>query len=125
MVKSLMQKIVALSVTEAEINAGVACAQEMIFAMRILLSIGLKVELPMTLEMDNKGAVDHCNNHSVGGRTKHMEVKQLYLRQLKEKGLLKVQWRGGDENDADLFTKNLPAATFHKHVKVYCGEDVD
>ena len=34
-----------------------------------------------------------------------------------------VRWLGGDENDADLFTKNLPAATFHKHTKVYCGDE--
>jgi hypothetical protein len=33
----------------------------------MLESIGLKVELPMILEMDNKGAVDLVNTFSVGG----------------------------------------------------------
>lgn len=121
-VKSMMQRIVALSVTEAEINAGVTCAQEMIYAKRIIESIGLKVKLPMILEIDNKGAVDHSNNFTVGGRTKHMETKQLFLRELKEEGVLKIQWLGGDKNDADLFTKNLPAASYHKHAEVYCGK---
>ena len=44
----------------------------------------MRVELPMILEMDNKGAVDSINNYSVGGRTQHMETRQYYLRELKE-----------------------------------------
>jgi hypothetical protein len=65
--KSKMQQHVTLSVMEAELAAGVECAQDMIFTMRLIESIGLKVKLPMILEMDNKGAVDLANNWSVGG----------------------------------------------------------
>jgi len=61
-VKILMQRIIALSVTEAETISGVACEQEMIYAIKILLSLGLLVELPMILEINNKGAVDMANN---------------------------------------------------------------
>ena len=111
-VKSLMQRIIALSVTEAETISGVACVQEMLYAMKILLSLGLLVELPMILEIDNKGAVDMANNWSVGGRTKHMDVRYLWLRELKEQGLVRVIWTSGESNDADLFTKNLPGPAF-------------
>ena len=83
----------------------------------------LKVKLPMILEVDNKGAVDLANNYSVGGRTKHFQTRQLFLRQLKEDGMIKVIWKSGIENDADLFTKNLSAEPFHRHTKVYCGKD--
>jgi hypothetical protein len=65
--KSKMQQHVTLLVTEAELAAGVACAQDMIFTMRLIESIGLKVKLPMSLQMDNKGAVDLANNWSIGG----------------------------------------------------------
>lgn len=123
-VKSLMQRIIALSVTEAETIAGVACVQEMIYAMKILLSLGLEVELPMILEIDNKGAVDMANNWSVGGRTKHMDVRYLWLRELKEKGIVRVNWTSGESNDADLFTKNLPGPAFNKHAVKFVGEDV-
>ena len=60
-----MQKFVTLSVTEAESGAGVTTAQDMMFTYRLLNSMGLKVELPMLLEMDNKGAVDLANNYTV------------------------------------------------------------
>jgi len=82
------------------------------------------VELPMILEIDNKGAVDMANNWSVGGRTKHMDVRYLWLRELKEQGLVKVIWTSGESNDADLFTKNLPGPPFRKHAVKFVGEDV-
>ena len=69
----------------------------------------------MILEMDNKGAVDLANNWSQGGRTKHMDIRYMWLRELKEKGLIRVNWLSGKENSADLFTKNLPAEDFKRH----------
>ena len=65
--RSATQKFVTLSVTEAEQAAAVTCAQDMVYQKNLLESIGLQVELPMILEVDNKGAVDLANNWSVGG----------------------------------------------------------
>ena len=59
---SKMMPILALSVTEAELYAAIQCVMDMLFVMRVLLSIGLQVALPMILEVDNKGAVDICHN---------------------------------------------------------------
>ena len=58
-----------LSVTEVKSAAGIMIAQDMLYVYHLLLSLGLKVELSMLLEMDNKGAVDLANNWSVGGQT--------------------------------------------------------
>ena len=89
--RSSMQKFVSLSVTEAESAAGVMVAQDMLYAYRLLESIGLSVELPMLLEIDNKGAVDLANNWSVGGRTRHVDVRNHFLRELKDEGLMLVK----------------------------------
>ena len=62
MFKSSMQKSITLSVCEAEQTAEVLCAQDMMYVWNVLESMRLKVKLPMTLEMDNKGAVDLANN---------------------------------------------------------------
>ena len=70
-----------------------------------------------------KGAVDLVNNWSVGGRTRHIQSRIYFLRQLKENGELKVVWKKGVDNSADLFTKNLPGPAFHKHTAEFCGED--
>ena len=121
--RSAMQKFATLSVTEAETAAGVMVVQDMMYAYRILVSLGLKVKTPMILEMDNKGAVDLANNWSVGGRTRHVDVRNHFLRELKDQGLLLVQHIPGDQNDADIFTKNVPAALFNAHIPLYVGHD--
>ncbi len=121
--KSKMMPIVALSVTEAELFAATMLAQDMLFIMRILESIGLKVKLPMTLYLDNSGAKDLMNSWSVGGRTRHVEVKQYFLRELKEYGLIRTAWISGDRNPADVHTKNLSGADFAQKIKSMVGED--
>jgi len=122
-VKSVMQKIVALSVMEAKTIAGVQCAQDMLYIKQLLESMELKVELPMKLEIDNSGAVDLANNWSAGGRTRHMETRMFFLRDLKEAGVIDVHWLKGKENPVDLFTKNLPGPAFNKCAKLFVRED--
>ena len=95
--KSGMQRIVALSVTEAELIATVQCAQDMLYIKRILNGIGLKVKTPMILECDNKGAVDLSNNWSTVGRTRHVDTREYFLRELKEANILKVIWIPGKQ----------------------------
>ena len=71
----------------------------------------------MLIEVDNKGAVDLINGWSVNGGTKHMDVRIMYLRQLKEQGIIKVQWISTKDNEADIFTKNVNSQAFERHVK--------
>jgi len=121
--KSRMQGCVTLSVTEAEYVSGTQCAQDMLFEMRVLESIGLKVKKPMILEIDNKGAVDLAHNWSVNGRTRHVAIRMNFLRELEDQGTIKVVWTPGDENSTDMFTKNLPGPKFEKFTIEYCGHD--
>lgn len=121
--KSATQKRAATSVCEAELYAGYAAAQEMLYAKHVVESLGLKVKLPMVLEMDNKGAVDHSNSWSVGGHMRHVGTKQVFLRELKEEGILIIKWVSTDENEADLFTKNLDGPLFAKFAKAFVGDD--
>ena len=65
MFKSSTQKSVTLSVCEAEQTAGVLCTQYMICVWNVLESMGLKVKLPMIIEMDIKADVDLANNWNI------------------------------------------------------------
>ena len=89
-VKSGMQKIVALSTTEAEIIALVKCVQEILYVMKLIESLEMKVRKPMMVHSDNKGAVVLVNGCSVGGGTKHMDCRIMFLRKLKEEGIIRV-----------------------------------
>ncbi len=105
--RSATQKTVALSSCKAELNAAVLCMQDRIYQKNTLESIGLKVELPMILEMDNKGAVNLVNSFSVGGHTRNINIKQCFLRELKEAKVLVVKWIPGSENEADTSQRTL------------------
>ena len=120
---SSTQKFVTLSVMEAESTAGMIIAQDMLSVYQLLLSLELEVELPMILDMDNKGAVDLANNWSVGGHTLHVDVRNFFLHELKDEGLLVIKHIPGEENDADIFTKSTVAQIFERHVPKFVGND--
>ena len=103
--------------------SAVQCAQDMMYVKRVLEGMELKVRLPMVLNIDNSGAIDLANNWSAGGRTRHMETRMFFLRQLKEENILVCKWISGTENPVDMFTKNLAGPAFIKHAKVFTGED--
>ena len=96
------------------------CAQEMLYVMRILESIGLSVEKPMTLEVDNKGLVDIANSWSVGGQTRHIETRYYLLCKLKEQSVINTVWKCGLDMPNDLLTKNLARPLFERHLTTYC-----
>ena len=121
--RSKKMPIRALSVTEAELYAAAQCAQDLMLAWRILACLGLTVEFPMILEVDNKGAVDLCNNWSVGGRTRHISVKQYFLRDLKEAGISRIIHKAGELAASDIFTKSTPKDIFERHGSKLYGED--
>ena len=121
--RSVMQNVVALSVTEAEEVAATECVQDMLFAMHLLESMGLQVKKPMILEIDNKGSKDIVDSWSTSGRTRHIAVKHNFLRELKEEGTLSVKWISTDENTSDMFTKNLGGTKFERFAKTYVGID--
>ena len=121
--KSKMEDIVTLSATEAELVAATACAQDMLFVMKLLEDMGLHVQKPMVLFVDNKGAKDLSNNWSVAGRTRHIDVRYYLLRDLKLAELIHVEWMPREENCSDIFTKNLAIPLFEKHTAKYCGSE--
>jgi hypothetical protein len=73
--RSGLQKSVMLSLTEAELAAAIQTAKDTLFVMRILESLGLKVQKPMILMLDNSGAHDLTHKlepwgtHLTRGRT--------------------------------------------------------
>ncbi len=121
MFKSSTERTVSLSTTEAETYAGVTCVQDMLYMKNVLESLGLQVKLPIVLEMDNQGAVYLANNWCIGCRTRHIDVRSVFQRELKEAGVLVIKWIAGAVNEADIFTKNLDRPTFQQCTRVFTG----
>ena len=114
-IRSVMQKIVALSSAEAELIALVMWVQEMMFVKKLIESLELQVELPMLVQCDNKTAVDLVNGHQSAGGTKHIDVRLHYAREMKETALIRVKWISTELNEVDVLIKNTDQRVFSKH----------
>jgi hypothetical protein len=71
----------------------------------------------------NSGAVNIANSWSVGGRMRHVDVRNYFLQELKDQGLLVIKHIAGEKNDVDIFTKNVTSAVFDRHVPMYVGTE--
>ena len=114
--RSKAQQCTTLSSTEAEYVACSQAATELEFVRQILESMGVNVQLPMTVYVDNTGAIELARNWSTSGRTKHIDVRFHYLRKLVEQGMMELKFVRSENNTADIFTKNLPTNLFQQHV---------
>ena len=101
-VASGMKKRTTLSVTESKTVFGVTCAQNMLYVKNVLNAINLEVELSMILEIDKQGGVDMAKGRVCNGRTKRMQVKEIWLNELSEKNIIKVKQISGDDNETDM-----------------------
>ena len=113
----------ALSVTEAELYAALVVAQYMIYVMHLMESIGLQVDNPITLEIDNEGCIDLIHKWSVAGRTRHVDIRKCFMSDMKEENIIVCKQIKGEQNRSDMFTKNLGSETYKRHVIEYVRED--
>ena len=113
--KSKGIKSVSLSSSEAEYIALSEAAKEVKYVYQVLLSMGIKVKLPIVIRVDNIGAIFMSGNVMVSPRTKHVDVRYHFVREFVYEGFIKVIFVRSTENDADLFNKNLPGALHEKH----------
>jgi hypothetical protein len=113
--KSKSGKSVTLSSTEAEYFALSEVAKEIIFIKQIVESLGHKMQFPIIIKVDNVGAIYLANNHTNGQRTKHIDIRQHFVREYIEDGILKIIFVKSEDNDADIYTKNTSEDLFNKH----------
>ena len=111
---SKKQATVSLSSTEAEYQALSECVQESIFTQSLLLELTGIFKTAIIYE-DNLGAIFLTKNHQVSSRTKHIDVRHHYMRDLHESKHIEVRFKRTDNNSSDILTKNTPRAVFDKH----------
>ena len=109
---SKRQISVALSSCEAEIMAASEASKEAMYLKRFAEELELVHGSPIELFEDNKGARDLAYNPEHHSRTKHIDRRHFYVRELVERGEIIVPFVKTDDNLADFFTKALPAKRF-------------
>ena len=101
---SKLQKVVALSTTEAEYVAVTEAAKEMVWLQNFLSELG-KEQSNGELYSDSQSAIHLAKNPAFHSRTKHIELKYHFIRYLLDKKVLQLLKVRGDQNPADMLTK--------------------
>lgn len=78
--------------------------------------LGKQLEKPTELLSDSPSAIALSQNLVYHARTKYMEIKHHYIRQLIADGEVSLRYVATEENLADILTRPLPAPLHHKHV---------
>ena len=112
---SKKQNTVSLSSTEAEYQALSQCAQEVIFTTNLIEEITGTNTTPGIIYEDNLGAMFLAKNAQVSARTKHIDVRHHYIRELLEQKKIQLKFIRSEDNAADIMTKNTNRDLFKKH----------
>ena len=113
--RSKANKTVTLSSTEAEWIALSEAVKEVMFVVQLLDSMGIKYQLPVTVRVDNIGAIFMSKNINTSSRTKHVDVRTKYVNEFCENGVIKIIFVSSSENISDIMSKNLSADLNAKH----------
>jgi hypothetical protein len=109
---SKKQTTVALSSTEAEYMAITEVAKEIMWLRMILEELHVKIVTPTIIYVDNQSAIKISENDTEHDRTKHIDIRHYFVRDLINSGHIKLQWLPTAEQLADIFTKPLGSATY-------------
>ena len=72
-----------------------------------LHELGITINVPIIIREDNAGAIFISGNSVVVQRTKHIDTRCYFIRELVERNLLRITHISTDSNPADMLTKNV------------------
>lgn len=100
------QNCVALSSTEAEFIALAEACQELLWLKKLLDDFGENNE-PIKIMEDNQSCIHQLENERVEKRSKHIDTKYAFTKDLKKNKVIDVEYCPTGEQIADMMTKPL------------------
>ena len=111
---SRKQVSVALSSTEAEYVSLAYTSQEAIWLRQLLVDLGVPAAQATTIYEDNQASIKVANSDKLNARTKHIDVRHHYLRDLVNCSVINLVYCETDVMIADALTKPLPRPKFEE-----------
>ena len=118
--KSQGQKNITLSTAEAELVAASEAVKEAEWLRLLLCELGIENTGPMPFWIDNTATIDIIKNAANHPATKHIEIRNLYVRDVHDKGHITVNFCRSEDQVADILTKALPRHQFER-LRTYLG----
>jgi hypothetical protein len=115
--KSKSQRSVTLSSLEAEYVSILEIAKDFLFVKQNLEFANITICYPIIVHVNNIGAIYKAKNGSSSNQTKHINIFYHFVRELIKEGVMKIEFVKLENNNSDIFTKNLGQELFKKHSK--------
>lgn len=109
--KSVLQRVVALSTTESEYMSLTEAVKEVVWLKGLLKEFGYD-QKSVEIFCDSQSAIALSKNNVHHERTKHIDVKCHFIREIIASGDIDVVKISTEKNPADIFTKTLPVSKF-------------
>jgi hypothetical protein len=119
--RSIKQKALAMSSTEAEYNAAAEAIKYISFFKRVLeelaTALSKNFNLPFELQIDSQSCADDIRRGAPNqGRTRFMDLKTNKIIEKFQAGHFTYKWIAGSNNTADILTKRIRTVSlFVKH----------
>ena len=119
--KSSKQDTVADSTTESEYIAASDAAKEVVWLRRFLSGLGVILSSldPVSLFCDNNGAIAQAKEPRSHQKSKHVLRRFHLIREIVNRGDVKVCKIAGEDNVADPLTKQLAKAKHDHHMRSF------
>lgn len=111
---SKKQPVVATSTAEAEYIAAGLVSQEAMWTRQLMEEMGFMQPEPTLVLSDNQPAIAIATDDIHHGRTKHIDIKYHYIKQLVQEKKVKLGYVPSGDQQADILTKPLGATLFSR-----------
>ena len=91
-------------------------AAEILYVRGLLIEMGVVLDKPTTLWVDNSGAVELSKDLKSCRRSRHIERRYLKVRELVAQGHIVVKYKPTGDNHSDVLTKTLSPPVHRRHV---------
>jgi hypothetical protein len=109
---SRKQSCVALSMSEDEYVVACATSREAVWLRKLLSGLfGLGLEATC-IWCDNKSCMKLSENPVFHDRSKHIEIRYYYIRDMVQRGAVRLQFVTTEDQVLDVFTKPLSRTKF-------------
>ena len=108
---SKKQNFVSLSTAEAEYIAVGSCCSQLLWMKKVLTDYGIFQD-SMVVYCDNSSAIDISKNPVQHSKTKHIEIRYHFIRDLVERKIVCLEYILNERQNADIFTKPLDRSKF-------------
>ncbi|CAA0842075.1 cysteine-rich RLK (RECEPTOR-like protein kinase) 8 [Striga hermonthica] len=122
--KSQLQHIVALSTIESEYVVVTEALKEAVWLKGLLCEIDL-LEKDVIVFSDSQSGIQLCKNPVFHDRTKHIDVRFHFIRDIVSKGLINLEKIASEFNPADMGTKCLPVEKFRSCMRTFNFDSCD